>query len=156
MTQLTEKTGSIFETYAQAIGHGVNTHGVMGSGIAVQFKQRFPQMYEEYRRRCFAGELQAGGVYPYDAGPGQGGKHLFVYNIASQAAPGANATYQWLLMGVAAALRDADEKGIKTLALPRIGAGVGGLEWSRVRRVLEALAESFDCDIEVWSLPEVQ
>ena len=155
MGRLILKTGSIWSSYAGGIGHGVNTHGVMGSGIAVQFKERFPDMYQQYRRMCLDDILEPGMIFPYLAGQSSGGREMYVYNIASQDAPGPNAKYKWLLMGVCRALEHAEEVGIATIALPRIGAGVGGLDWRRVEERLVIAADSFDVSIEVWSLPEV-
>lgn len=156
MGQIIHKTGNIFTSYSQAIGHGVNVYGVMGHGIAVQFRNNFPRMYDEYRDLCKTNGLMPGSVFIWSAGTLQGGKEGFVYNIASQDAPGANADYGWLLSGVHRALTHADEHQIKSVSLPRIGAGVGGLEWEKVLQVLELVASWHTTDLEIWSLPDAK
>lgn len=148
MTNLIHKTGDIFSTEAHGIGHGVNLHGIMGSGIAVQFRERFADMHKAYQIVCANKQMN----------PGQAMIWLvkddyFVYNIASQQAPGANARLDWLESGVKAALEHAEEVGIESIALPRIGSGVGGLDQDDVEAVLLRLAEESPVDIELWTLP---
>jgi O-acetyl-ADP-ribose deacetylase (regulator of RNase III) len=149
MTKVIYKTGNIWTTKSRAIGHGVNTHGVMGSGIAVQFREKLPDMYAQYRVLCQRGELQPGGVFIYPLGTDN---EWLVYNIASQDAPGANASYEWLESGVRTAVQHAEKNGHETVALPRIGAGVGGLDWENVKLILEKVAAESTVDIEAWSL----
>lgn len=148
MTNLIHKSGDIFTTTAPAIGHGVNVHGVMGSGIAVQFRDRFPAMYEDYKVLCKKGSLKPGEMMPWEAKPG-----MYVYNIASQDAPGPNARYEWLESGVKAALIHAAAHNISVIALPRIASGVGGLNERDCELILYNLAISSYVDIEIWTLP---
>lgn len=148
MANLIHKTGDIFTSHAKGIGHGVNIDGVMGSGIAVQFKARFPDMYEQYRVLCKQHALQAGTSFVYEAKPG-----LFVYNIASQDRPGPSASYEWLQNGVQSALIHASRNGIKAIALPRIGSGIGGLDERQVEFILNRLTLAGPVDIELWTLP---
>jgi O-acetyl-ADP-ribose deacetylase (regulator of RNase III) len=154
VTKLIEKTGDLFTTSATAIGHGVNVDGLMGHGIAVQFKNRFPDMHEQYRTLCREGKLLPGETYIYRAGSWTRGRDLWVYNIASQDRPGRTAKLEWLYTGIRTALRHADANSVGTLALPRIGAGIGGLEWAHARECLEHAAMDFKTDIEVWTLPQ--
>lgn len=146
MTKLILREGDIFDTDAMAIGHGVNTAGFMGAGIAAQFKDRFPFMYEAYRRMCEISILHPGGVYPYTREDGR-----IVYNIASQDRPGANATYDFLLSGVSRTLSHAEMHGIPVVALPRIGSGIGGLDEAYVEGILFSLARTSPVDIELWT-----
>jgi len=83
MSTFTEYTGNLFDSDAKALGHGVNTEGRMGAGIAVAFRNADPDMYEAYRQECWSGRLTAGGMFAY---PSSG---RWVYNIASQDLPGA-------------------------------------------------------------------
>lgn len=123
-----EVTGDLFEGGYQAIGHGVNCRGVMGAGIATVFRDKFPIMYEEYKLRCDYGYLRLGEVFAHYAGGGR-----WVYNIASQFNPGAEADLSALGMGVGRALAHAKAFGVRELALPQIGCGIGGLSYSDVR-----------------------
>ncbi|WAC50452.1 macro domain-containing protein [Frigoribacterium sp. SL97] len=148
MTKLILKTGDLFSSTAAGIGHGVNTTGVMGAGIAPLFKARHPEMYREYRIACQTGGLVAGETMIW-AAPTPG---PVIYNIASQDRPGAHARLEWLESGVRGALRDADMRGVEVIALPRIGCGIGGLDWVDVEPLLAKLAAETTCDLEVWTL----
>jgi O-acetyl-ADP-ribose deacetylase (regulator of RNase III) len=140
--------GDLFESDTGAIGHGVNTKGVMGSGIAVPFRNMFPDMFKIYKDRCKDGSLKPGGCFPYVSDTG-----LWVYNIASQDEPGPNARWEWLASGAAAALLHAsawnifEGKDSKEIAIPRIGCGIGGLEWKTVASVLEQVERKSGTDI---------
>lgn len=139
--------GDLFTSTAPAIGHGVNTSGVMGAGIAVAFKTALPEMYAWYRKYCQDGSLVPGGVWAYQplSGP-------TVYNLASQDKPGAHAHLDWIRSSLSLALRDADQQGFDRIALPRIGAGLGGLNWEDVERVMLEVVAPYKCDIELWTL----
>lgn len=122
-------SGDLFQSDAQTIGHGCNSRGRMGAGIAVEFKRRYPVMFQEYRRRCHKSEFRPGVVYLYkDAAP-------WVLNLATQ-----DSSYGATLEYVELCLRNFaehyEEWGVTSLALPRIGAGLGGLDWDDVKSLL--------------------
>lgn len=145
----TYKTGDLFTTDASAIGHGVNVDGLMGAGIAVEFKQRFPDMHKVYVNECDTGRLTPGDTMPYEVTPGK-----WVYNMASQDRPGRHANYEWLYSSAVKALNHAHSVGIDTIAIPRVGCGIGGLSWGLVNQFL-TFAESRstgDTTFEVWTL----
>jgi O-acetyl-ADP-ribose deacetylase (regulator of RNase III) len=153
MTKIIHKTGDIFTTKAQAMGHGVNIDGIMGHGIAVQFRNCFPDMYAAYKALCGTKKLAPGEAMVWDVPAPKGvlWETQYVYNIASQDRPGRNARLDWLRDGVIASLYHARDNGVKTLALPRIGSGIGGLDQNEVEAVLLELAESGPTDIEIWT-----
>ena len=152
MTRLVHKEGNIFDTTARAIGHGVNTRGAMGAGIAVEFRKRFPNMYEMYREWCVVDALEPGDTMVwYEAS-----SDLFVCNIASQDSPGPFARLEWLEDGVKIALEHLESVGVTTLALPRIGSGIGGLDQAAVEELLTRLAESSEVDIELWTFKDTK
>lgn len=145
MHTFTQHTGNLFDSDATALGHGVNTEGRMGAGIAVAFRNADPDMYEAYRQECWSGRLRAGTMFAY---PGP----RWVYNIASQDRPGAHARLDWLDTGVQAALAHARDHAVDSLALPRIGCGIGGLSWDKVSTVLARAAARSGVKVEVWTL----
>lgn len=148
MGKIIHQTGDVFTTDARAIGHGVNVDGVMGSGIAVQFRERFPEMYDEYRKLCKSGELAPGGIMVFEVAP-----KLYVYNIASQDRPGANATYEWLAEGIRQAVKIAEADGLTKFAIPRIGSGIGGLNERQVETLIADIIAPSRVNVEIWSLP---
>lgn len=151
MTNLILREGNIWTTDARAVGQGVNLRGVMGSGIALQFKNYFPAMYEEYRGVCMRGTFPPGDVHVWDVPKTEGNPQRFIFNISTQIDPGANASYRLILKGVQRALQVADVMQLGTLALPRIGSGIGGLDEAKVEGILDALAQSYKTDIELWT-----
>lgn len=143
-----KKRGNLFDTHAAAIGHGVNVRGVMGAGIAVEFKKRFPKNYKAYHNACVTGLFRAGETYIYqDNG-------IYVTNIAAQDQPGANATYKYLMTAALdAALELTDFYDQSLLAIPQIGCGIGGLEWNGVEYILKAVEVMVPgFEFEVWKL----
>ncbi|HEU0129548.1 MAG TPA: macro domain-containing protein [Mycobacteriales bacterium] len=142
----TEVTGDLFALGLPAIGHGCNCAGVMVAGIAVEFRRRWPRMYDEYRRRCRAGKFRLGGCWAYDAGD------VVVYNLATQREPGAHATLGAIERSVATALADVAARGLPSLGLPRLGAGIGGLRWDDVREVLRAAGEAAPVELVAVTL----
>ena len=141
-----EKTGNIFDTDARLIGHGVNTYGAMASGIALQFKERYPEMHDNYVDLCQKVEERylLGTAAVWADGPS-------IANIFSQNLPGPHANYIWAIEGIADALRYAIINGIETLALPQIGCGVGGLEWDVMKRLITGQFGDYPVDIELWT-----
>jgi len=120
---------------AEALAHGCNCAGSMGAGIAVGFKARYPEMFEEYRRRCRAKppEFVLGSTFFWREGGKPG-----VFNLGTQQRPGRGATYHAVEAALRAMREEADAEGITSIAMPRIAAGYGGLSWKKVRALIEA------------------
>jgi O-acetyl-ADP-ribose deacetylase (regulator of RNase III) len=120
---ITYRTGDLFASGLPAIAHGVNCQGVMGAGIAAQFRRRWPDMYEAYRKQCG----QFGGLIPGDVIPWKhpGG---VIFNLATQLDPGADAQPWMITAAVGRMIREAHYSyGITEIGLPMIGCGFGGL-----------------------------
>lgn len=150
-----ERKGNIFDSEAGYIGHGVNTHGVMGAGIAKQFRSIFgEEYYMEYREDCFSGVLVPGDYTSWRAQLNK--QPVIVLNLASQSAPGSNAKYPWLFSSLyGAALFACGPNRMKTygdtIAIPEIGCGIGGLEWPKAKKVIEAVEYLVPAiEFEVW------
>lgn len=92
--------------------HGCNCAGAMGKGIALQFRNKYPEMYQEYKMLCKTDRFTPGQVSDYNYGNGH------IYNLATQ-------------------------NGIKSIALPAIGAGLGGLSCGEVKENIENIASEY-------------
>lgn len=138
------RSGSLFDSSLTSLGQGVNIRGVMGAGIAVEFRRRFPQMYEHYREVCRLGALDPGYVHRFRE------NGINIYNIASQDEPGRHARVRWLRSGLERSLEIVADNGESGLAIPRIGCGIGGLEWDEVEEVIDEVADDFGVKVEVW------
>lgn len=117
--------------------HGCNCAGAMGKGIALQFKIKFPKMYEEYRTKCKRGEFKLGDVYVYDYGDG------IVFNLATQLSWTQKASLIAIDNSITQMLNIASEMSLTDIALPKVGAGLGGLEWGAVRAIIEKCANKY-------------
>ncbi|ASZ75032.1 phosphatase [Rhodococcus phage Trina] len=119
--------GDLFTSESEAIGHGVNTWGIMGGGIAVEFRKRYPDMYEHYNHVCKNtddADLVGKAYIWYD----ESGK--VIANLFSQDKPGPNARYSWTMQAIKKTLDELEAQGITSLAIPKIGSGIGGLKWA--------------------------
>lgn len=132
--------GDVFAADADAIAHGVNTRGIMGAGIAVHFRNKYPEMHLQYADVCDRyGFALAGTYFAYTAENGE-----VIYNLFTQTLPGANADYALVERSALAMLLDAERTGVKSIAIPAIGCGIGGLELHNVQWLLNAIFKNSD------------
>ena len=149
---ITHKNGDIFTTELHAIGHGVNCRGVMGSGIAVAVKNKYPDVYKAYKDHCEHVGMSGGDLLVVQSQVDE----KYIFNLASQEDTGANASYDWLRESVHKALQFCEDQGLPSLALPRIGSRIGGLEWENVLAILEEESNKFpQIELELWSYEEL-
>lgn len=141
---ITHKAGDIFTTTLNAIGHGVNCRGKMGSGIAVDVRINYPDVYQAYKITPLVG----GDLFVKQSNVD--GRYIF--NLASQEEEGRSATYPFLEASLHKALQYCGDNDLTSLALPQIGCGVGGLEWGKVLPMIETIASEYpDVEIELWT-----
>ncbi len=127
--------GDIFEiSGVTSYGHGCNCAGAMGKGIALQFKAKFPAMYAEYKYLCVTGKFSPGDVYAYNYGQG------YIFNLGTQATWRTKAKLEYIEKSIERMMEIAETSNISSIALPAIGAGLGGLRWVEVKQVLEKVA----------------
>ena len=137
---------------AQALAHGCNCQGSMGAGVAKGFRERYPEMYEEYRRRCKA-EPRAFNLG--DAFLWREAGRPAVFNLGTQERFWhARASYEAIETALGAMKARADAEGITTIALPRIGVGYGGLSWKKVKGVVEAVFREWPGTLYVYETYE--
>lgn len=130
-------SGDLFATEnLPALGHGCNCAGSMGAGIAVEFKKRWPDMYEAYRQRCKDGQFQPGDVFVWEA------PDRVIFNLGTQKTWRTKATLAAIEASLTKMLEVAATKRIARIGLPRIGAGYGGLAWEEVRELMTSVASA--------------
>lgn len=135
--------GNLFDYQStHAIAQGVNCQAAMASGIAAQFGERFPTMRAFYNDVCNAGQLHPGGILPWEGKDALTGIITTVLNCASQNRPGPDARISWLSQSLVLARSYCRSLAIP-LAVPMIGAGIGGLSETQVREVFDALGVGF-------------
>lgn len=123
--------GDLFATPdLKAYAHACNCAGTMDAGVSIAFKKRWPRMYEEYVRRCHDKRLALGDVFVWSE------DDVVVYNLATQQHWRARSKLSAFSRAVKRMLELAHQGGVTRIGLPRIGAGLGGLDWNRVRSIL--------------------
>lgn len=144
-----QKQGDIFTTTQPALGHGVNIRGVMGAGIAKTVRQNYPDVYKLYREKCQTREFGVGEVLPVFSV--QGDPNRWIFNLSTQDDPGPSARYEWVEASVRKSLDLVQSLELTGIAFPRIGAGIGGLEWAKVEAIIVAEAEKHPhLTVELW------
>jgi O-acetyl-ADP-ribose deacetylase (regulator of RNase III) len=116
-----------------AIAHGCNCAGAMGKGIAMEMRNRWPRMYDEYRSRCHEQQFKLGDVFVWE----EGGTTIF--NLGTQRSWKTRAELPAIKQSLDTMLRLAEQRGIKKIGLPKIGAGLGGLNWAKVKGLLHEI-----------------
>ena len=142
-------TGDIFESPAQAIVNTVNTVGVMGKGIALQFKKAFPSNYKAYIDACKSGEIKIGKLFVTTDKNVNSGEKIII-NFPTKTDWRKPSEYSYIESGLIDLIRIIEETGIKTIAIPPLGAGNGGLKWERVKELIEQKMTSVDVEMFVY------
>lgn len=128
--------GNLLEADAEALVNTVNTVGVMGKGIALQFKQAFPENFQRYQRACRAGEVQPGQMFVVPTGSMVNPRYII--NFPTKRHWKGKARLEDIRTGLVALIEEVRRLGIHSIAVPPLGCGNGGLKWSQVRPLIEA------------------
>ena len=126
--------GNLLEANEQALVNTVNTVGVMGKGIALQFKERFPMNFKIYKSACKNGEVKVGHLLVVKENTMQGEK--IIINFPTKTEWFKKSQYDYIEEGLKDLVRVIDEYNIKSIAIPPLGCGNGGLKWDRVKQLI--------------------
>lgn len=137
--------GDIFKSPAQTIVNTVNTVGVMGKGIALAFKERYPEMFEEYKRKCEKKELTTGKLMIWNNAPDH--KILLFPTKEHWRSP---SKIEYIEKGLEAFSKKYLDMGITSIAFPKLGTGNGGLKWEDVQPVMEKYLKPLVIDIYIY------
>jgi O-acetyl-ADP-ribose deacetylase (regulator of RNase III) len=143
------KTGNLLESKAEALVNTVNTIGVMGKGIALQFKNIFPNNFKLYSKACKSKEVKVGQLFVTEEEALLTGKKIII-NFPTKTNWRLPSEYQYIEAGLAELVKVIKEKKIKSIAIPPLGSGNGGLDWNKVKLILEKHLSDVDCDIYVY------
>lgn len=132
---ITYHTGNLLDAPAQALVNTVNTVGVMGKGIALQFRERFPHNYVVYQRACKQGELQPGKLLITKELTPQG--EQLIINFPTKTEWFRKSTYAYVESGLRELARIIREQRIVSVAIPPLGCGNGGLRWEKIKGLIE-------------------
>lgn len=149
MAEFLDRTGNIFLTAADTLTITVNCEGVMGAGIALEARLRWPTMFEEYASRCERGDLRPGQLMLWDpVDPATAHRVLCFPTKDRWRAP---SRIEYVRQGLEALVGVHQEAGIARIAMPHLGCSHGGLRWDEVRPVvLDVLAPCEELTVEMW------
>lgn len=146
---ITEDHGNLLQSHTEAIVNTVNTVGIMGKGIALQFKRAYPGNFKAYERACKAGEVQIGRMLVFDTQ--NLGHGRYIINFPTKRHWRAASKLRDIEAGLDDLVRVIRDYGIRSIALPPLGCGNGGLDWSDVRPLIATkLAVLDDVDVRIF------
>lgn len=143
------KQANLLESDAEAIVNTVNTVGVMGKGIALQFKNQYPNNYKLYATACKAKEVVVGKMFVTEETSLLGGKKIII-NFPTKTDWRKPSEYSYIESGLQDLVNVIQEKNIKSIAIPPLGAGNGGLDWNKVKAVIEKYLTNIDCEVQIY------
>ena len=122
---------NLFDSPAQTLVNAVNTVGVMGKGVAKDFKLRYPEMYKRYREHCKAGRFQTGMLWLYKT------PNKWVLNFPTKRHWRSASKLQWIEQGLSKFALTYSDRGVESISFPMLGCGNGGLDWQDVQPLME-------------------
>jgi O-acetyl-ADP-ribose deacetylase (regulator of RNase III) len=140
------RVGDLFQSRAQTLVNTVNCVGIMGAGVALEFKKRFPRMFADYVERCRAGRVRLGEPYLFKdlVGP-------WVLNFPTKDHWRSVSRLSDIIAGLEHLRRHYREWGITSLAVPPLGCGQGGLEWRIVGPTLYRHLVQLGIPVELYA-----
>jgi O-acetyl-ADP-ribose deacetylase (regulator of RNase III) len=141
--------GNLLEAPTEALVNTVNTVGVMGKGIALQFKEAYPENFRLYAQACTRGEVRVGQMFITENPALTGAR--WIINFPTKEHWRAPSRLEWIESGLAALSSEITTRSIKSIAIPPLGSGNGGLNWSDVHaRIARWLGHLEDVEVFVF------
>lgn len=141
---ITFKEGDIFTSKMQTLVNPVNCQGVMGSGLALQFKERYPALFLSYRHLCRTGEVTPEEPYLWCA------ERPWVLNLPTKVEWFNPSRFEYIEKGLLWFGQRWKQEGIESIAFPKLGVGRGSLPWKAVREVMEFYLKTIPLFIEIY------
>ncbi len=136
--------GNLFDSKAECLVNGVNCEGIMGKGVAFQFKQRFPLNYARYVEACRNGECSIGRVFFFE----DGGK--LIANFPSKNKWRQPSELFYISSGLKSLVSGLENNNVSSVAIPPIGCGNGGLNWAVVKPMIIEAFSPTDIDVFIY------
>ncbi|MBE6451724.1 MAG: Appr-1-p processing protein [Alphaproteobacteria bacterium] len=144
-----EKNKNIFKADVDAIINTVNCVGIMGKGIALQFKQLYPDNFKQYKKACDKQEIVTGKMFVYDNGFIN--KPNYIINFPTKKHWREKSKLEYIITGLDDLCKVIKKLKIKSIAIPPLGCGNGGLDWSVVKQqIIEKLSCCENVDFYIY------
>ncbi len=134
----------IFSSTCQTLVNTINCVGVMGAGLALEFKRRYPEMYREYRVLCRSGGMKIGTLWIYRT------KDRWVLNFPTKLHWRGKSKEEYLRAGLKTFMDIYSAEGIESIAFPLLGAGLGGLNPGRSQEIMESYLCNCSIPVEIF------
>lgn len=146
MAKISYEIGNIFNSKAEAIVVTVNCVGFMGKGMALECALRYPEIEQEYKLACKKFDIKIGSIYwaPLNNGP-----NIALFPTKDDYKHSSKMSY--ITSGLQSLVEDLRKKNIKSIAMPRLGAELGGLDWKLVETQIKQHFEQIDLNLEIWT-----
>jgi len=138
------KEGDLLKADAEALVNTVNCVGVMGKGIALQFKLKFPENFRHYKKVCDRGDLEPGRLFVFDRGEliENDGEPRYIINFPTKKHWRSPSKLEYIEAGMQALIEELKQRNITSVAIPPLGCGNGGLDWTDVGGVIKSQADA--------------
>jgi len=137
--------GNLFDSRAQVMTNTVNCVGIMGKGVALEFKRQYPALFEDYRMRCHRDEVRIGEPYLWEDDSTQ------ILNFPTKQHWRAPSKLEYIDAGLRYLADHYAELGIHSIAMPPLGCGNGGLKWPDVKDlIIKHLGDLPDLEVYVY------
>jgi O-acetyl-ADP-ribose deacetylase (regulator of RNase III) len=136
MAMIEFTTGDILRADAEALVNTVNCVGIMGRGIALQFKNDFPENFKAYAAACAREDVRPGKMFVFETRTLTGPK--FIINFPTKRHWKGKSRMEDIESGLKALMEEIRDRGIRSIAIPPLGSGLGGLNWADVRPRIES------------------
>lgn len=144
ITMITYVVGDIFKSPARVLVNAVNTVGVMGKGIAKDFKTIYPEMFKQYQSFCEKNQFQIGHLWLYKT------KNKWILNFPTKKHWRNPSEIEYIRAGLEKFVATYADKGITSIAFPMLGCGNGGLDWEKqVRPLMEKYLKNLPIDVYI-------
>lgn len=144
--------GNLFCSECQTLVCPINCAGAMGSGIAKQFKSRYPSMYEEYEELCDKGLFRVGMLWLWKDDMDTRDKRVLCFPTKTHWTK--KSEYYYLYLGLDKFIKTYQKKRITSIAFPLLGCGKGGLESKHVIPIMKQYLDPLPIRVEIWVPPE--
>src|SRR5690625_17733 len=141
------KQGDLFQDDAEAFVNAVNVVGVMGAGIALQFKKRYPDMFEAYEKACSDGELQLGKMHVYER---EKDDRKYIINFPTLHHYRDKSKLSDIEAGLQDLVEVVKKHNIQSIAIPPLGCGAGGLAWEDVKQLTDEAFSKEDITVHLY------
>lgn len=143
------RQGDVLKARTEALVNTVNCVGVMGKGVALQFKKAFPENFKAYHKACKTEQVQPGRMFIYDSGDLM--ETRWIINFPTKRHWRGKSRMEDVESGLNALVEDVKRLKIRSIAIPPLGCGNGGLDWNEVRpKIVNAFAKVPDVEVQLF------